>query len=241
MADLNPYTFSMPAVAQTQSQVVQEEFLVPGPDGNPVKVGCGTKCRQPLGCFVVFRAALAGHLHPHCGPEYAASGVGIARGAQTGTGVAILAGQTRNSHRSASDTVSVFSILVVAVQVVVDGDSREFYEEAAAAAASLAVCIDLYVASPAAVGLRCLEPLAVSSGGVVYLYPSLEESALPQVLHSSILAQLDACPAVFDRLHTLIPLRAHAELSILNTTMTSILTGCLLLVSCQLVEVHAGI
>ncbi len=41
MADLNPYTFSMPAVAQTQSQVVQEEFLVPGPDGNPVKVGCG--------------------------------------------------------------------------------------------------------------------------------------------------------------------------------------------------------
>jgi len=41
MADLNPYTFSMPAVAQTQSQVVQEEFLVPGPDGSPVKVGCG--------------------------------------------------------------------------------------------------------------------------------------------------------------------------------------------------------
>lgn len=72
-------------------------------------------------------------------------------------------------------------VFVAAAQVVVDGDSREFYEEAAAAAASLAVCIDLYVASPAAVGLRCLEPLAVSSGGVVYLYPSLEESALPQV------------------------------------------------------------
>ena len=67
------------------------------------------------------------------------------------------------------------------MQVVVDDDSREFYEEAAAAAASLAVCIDLYVASPAAVGLRCLEPVAVSSGGVVYLYPSLEDSALPQV------------------------------------------------------------
>ena len=66
--------------------------------------------------------------------------------------------------------------------MVIDGDSREFYEEAAAAAASLAVCIDLYVASPAAVGLRCLQPLAVSSGGVAYLYPSLEESALPQVI-----------------------------------------------------------
>ena len=38
MADLNPYTFSMPAVAQTQSQVVQEQFLVAGADGVAVKV-----------------------------------------------------------------------------------------------------------------------------------------------------------------------------------------------------------
>jgi len=72
------------------------------------------------------------------------------------------------------------------LQVVIDDDSREFYEEAAAAAASLAICIDLYVVSPTAVGLRCLEPLAVSSGGAVYLYPSLEEAALPQVPTSSI-------------------------------------------------------
>ena len=78
--------------------------------------------------------------------------------------------------------VHTISAVLVMAQVIIDGDSREFYEEAAAAAASLAVCIDLYVASPAAAGLRCLEPLAVSSGGVAYLYPSLVESALPQVL-----------------------------------------------------------
>ena len=41
MADLNPYTFSMPAVAQAHSQVVQEQFLVAGPDGTPVKASCG--------------------------------------------------------------------------------------------------------------------------------------------------------------------------------------------------------
>ena len=71
--------------------------------------------------------------------------------------------------------------LHASLQVAIDQDAREFYEEAAAAAASLAICIDLYVVSPTAVGLRCLEPLAVSSGGAVYLYPSLEEAALPQV------------------------------------------------------------
>jgi hypothetical protein len=81
-------------------------------------------------------------------------------------------------------------VVLGVAQVVIDGDSREFYEEAAAAAASLAVCIDLYVASPSAVGLRCLEPLAVSSGGVAYLYPSLEESALPQVLAQTPLRTL---------------------------------------------------
>ena len=70
------------------------------------------------------------------------------------------------------------------MQVAIDEESREFYEEAAAAAASLAICIDLYIVSPAAVGLRCLEPLAISSGGAVYLYPSLDEAALPQVLPS---------------------------------------------------------
>ena len=71
MADLNPYTFSMPAVAQSQSQVVQEEFLVPGPDGNPVKVGCGstsTVCYLNASCSA--QLPRASHVLPQQGPEH---------------------------------------------------------------------------------------------------------------------------------------------------------------------------
>ena len=62
-----------------------------------------------------------------------------------------------------------------------DPEAREFYEEAAAAAAALAVCIDVFVVSAVGCGLSAIEPLAAATGGAMFLYPTLEQAALPQV------------------------------------------------------------
>ncbi|KAG2486738.1 hypothetical protein HYH03_014664 [Edaphochlamys debaryana] len=62
----------------------------------------------------------------------------------------------------------------------VPSSSVEFYEQAAAACASLGVCVDLFAVSQGALGLRFLDPLCSSTGGAVYLYPSVDESAMPQ-------------------------------------------------------------
>lgn len=62
-----------------------------------------------------------------------------------------------------------------------DPEAREFYEEAAAAAAALAVCIDVFVVSAVGCGLSAIEPLAAATGGAMFLYPNLEQAALPQV------------------------------------------------------------
>lgn len=59
--------------------------------------------------------------------------------------------------------------------------AQQFYEEAATAAAALGVCIDVFAASNDGVGLAYLEPLSSISGGAMFLYPSLEDAALPQV------------------------------------------------------------
>lgn len=68
------------------------------------------------------------------------------------------------------------------LQIAIDPEAREFYEEAAAAAAAMAVCIDLYVVSEAGCGLSAIEPLTVSTGGLLFLYPTPQQAALPQVL-----------------------------------------------------------
>jgi len=44
------------------------------------------------------------------------------------------------------------------------------------------VCIDVYAASEEGLGLAYLDPLPSITGGAVFLYPSLDEAALPQVL-----------------------------------------------------------
>lgn len=68
-----------------------------------------------------------------------------------------------------------------------DPKARAFYEQAAVAAASLGVTIDLYATAGSGgngyLGLNVMEPLCNSSGGSMYLYPSVEESTLPQDIY----------------------------------------------------------
>lgn len=59
--------------------------------------------------------------------------------------------------------------------------ARKFYEEAALGAASVGACIDLYVVTPLSSGLEMMEPLVGHTGGVMYLYSTTEDAALPQV------------------------------------------------------------
>lgn len=71
------------------------------------------------------------------------------------------------------------------LQVEAEPAARAFYEEAAAAAAALGICVDLYAASEEGVGLTFLEPLGSITGGATYLYPALDEATLPQVAMSA--------------------------------------------------------
>jgi hypothetical protein len=64
-----------------------------------------------------------------------------------------------------------------------DPASRAFYEQAAVAAASMGVMVDVFAAARGFVGLQTLEPLVNSTGGALYLYPSAEEATLPQDLY----------------------------------------------------------
>ncbi|KAG1661578.1 hypothetical protein FOA52_009578 [Chlamydomonas sp. UWO 241] len=59
-------------------------------------------------------------------------------------------------------------------------DTLSFYEGAAVAAASLGACVDVFAVSPGLVGLPTLEAVCNSTGGAMFLYPSADESALPQ-------------------------------------------------------------
>ena len=61
-----------------------------------------------------------------------------------------------------------------------DPQAKAFYEQAAVAAASLSVNIDLYAAANGFIGLQTLEALPNGTGGAMYLYPSVEEATLPQ-------------------------------------------------------------
>lgn len=63
-----------------------------------------------------------------------------------------------------------------------DPKSRSFYEQAAVAAASMGVVVDVFAAARGYIGLQMLEPLVNSTGGALYLYPSAEEATLPQDL-----------------------------------------------------------
>ncbi|WIA11779.1 hypothetical protein OEZ85_011873 [Tetradesmus obliquus] len=63
-----------------------------------------------------------------------------------------------------------------------DPKSRSFYEQAAVAAASMGVVVDVFAAARGYIGLQTLEPLVNSTGGALYLYPSAEEATLPQDL-----------------------------------------------------------
>jgi len=67
------------------------------------------------------------------------------------------------------------------VQTQPDETAAEFYEDSAVAATAVGVAVDIYAVSPLACGLDMLGCLASSSGGSMYLYPSLEQAALPQV------------------------------------------------------------
>ena len=67
-----------------------------------------------------------------------------------------------------------------------DKSAKAFYEEAAIAAASLGVCVEVYVASPSSCSLELMEPLASNSGGILHLYPTLEQAALPQVAPNTL-------------------------------------------------------
>lgn len=71
-------------------------------------------------------------------------------------------------------------------QLEVDPGALEFYEEAAAAAASLAVCIDLFVVSGEGCGLTALEPLVAATGGTLFLYPAADQAALPQDIYKRL-------------------------------------------------------
>lgn len=66
---------------------------------------------------------------------------------------------------------------------VQDPKSKTFFEQAAVAAASMGVVVDVYAAARGFVGLQTLEPLVNSTGGALYLYPSAEEATLPQDLY----------------------------------------------------------
>lgn len=66
---------------------------------------------------------------------------------------------------------------------VQDPQSKAFYEQAAVAAASMGIVVDVYAAARGYVGLQTLEPLVNSTGGALYLYPSAEEATLPQDLY----------------------------------------------------------
>lgn len=77
----------------------------------------------------------------------------------------------------------------------IDG-ARGFYEEAAAAAATLRVCVDIFAVSAGYCGLDVVEPLAGSSGGCMFLYPSPEKAGLPQVS-----AQMSWIPWSIDQYH----------------------------------------
>ena len=65
----------------------------------------------------------------------------------------------------------------------VPSSSRDFYEQASVACAALGVCVDLYCVSATPMGLSVLEPLPAGTGGGLYLYPSADESALPQDMY----------------------------------------------------------
>ena len=67
-----------------------------------------------------------------------------------------------------------------------DTDARSFYEEAAVGATAVGACIDLYVISPFRCGLDVLQPLAGTTGGIMYLYPQLEAASLPQACPCSL-------------------------------------------------------
>jgi hypothetical protein len=66
---------------------------------------------------------------------------------------------------------------------VQDPQSKAFYDQAAVAAASMGIVVDVYAAARGYVGLQTLEPLVNSTGGALYLYPSAEEATLPQDLY----------------------------------------------------------
>eukprot|EP00879_Flechtneria_rotunda_P001812 GHRR01001976.1.p1 GENE.GHRR01001976.1~~GHRR01001976.1.p1 ORF type:complete len:996 (+),score=422.55 GHRR01001976.1:2722-5709(+) len=87
---------------------------------------------------------------------------------------------------------------------VQDPKSKSFYEQAALAAASMGVVVDVYAAARGYVGLQTLEPLVNSTGGALYLYPSMVEATLPQDLYRRLstpkalagMLRLRTCPQV---------------------------------------------
>jgi hypothetical protein len=74
---------------------------------------------------------------------------------------------------------------------VQDPQSKSFYEQAAVAAASMGIVVDVYAAAKGYVGLQTLEPLVNSTGGALYLYPSAQEATLPQDLYRCAGRSLD--------------------------------------------------
>eukprot|EP00195_Chlamydomonas_chlamydogama_P017072 CAMPEP_0202896248 /NCGR_PEP_ID=MMETSP1392-20130828/5266_1 /ASSEMBLY_ACC=CAM_ASM_000868 /TAXON_ID=225041 /ORGANISM="Chlamydomonas chlamydogama, Strain SAG 11-48b" /LENGTH=777 /DNA_ID=CAMNT_0049581523 /DNA_START=303 /DNA_END=2636 /DNA_ORIENTATION=+ len=71
----------------------------------------------------------------------------------------------------------------------VSPQTRQFYEQASVAAASLGVCVDMFAISAGAVGLPVMEPVCNASGGAIYLYTSVDESALPQDVYRRLSGQ----------------------------------------------------
>jgi len=65
------------------------------------------------------------------------------------------------------------------------------------------VCIDVYAASEEGLGLAYMQPLTTITGGAVFLYPSLDEAALPQVFfcHQLIMSLSCQLPSICDKYH----------------------------------------
>eukprot|EP00200_Dunaliella_tertiolecta_P008044 CAMPEP_0202381876 /NCGR_PEP_ID=MMETSP1127-20130417/39382_1 /ASSEMBLY_ACC=CAM_ASM_000462 /TAXON_ID=3047 /ORGANISM="Dunaliella tertiolecta, Strain CCMP1320" /LENGTH=964 /DNA_ID=CAMNT_0048980955 /DNA_START=356 /DNA_END=3245 /DNA_ORIENTATION=- len=71
----------------------------------------------------------------------------------------------------------------------VDPQAASFYKQAAVAAAALGCCCDVYAVSSCAVGLDYLAPLPNSTGGAIFLYTSVDDSALPQDIYRRLSGQ----------------------------------------------------
>lgn len=77
------------------------------------------------------------------------------------------------------------------------------------------MCVDVYAASEEGLGLAYIQPLSSVSGGVMLLYPSLADAALPQVctyFSNVSIFMKTACVSYVDYKKALMALTAMCQL-----------------------------